>query len=949
MKMRGSVCGVRMTLALMAACVGFAAEAAEIRGVVQHSETGDGLEGIEVLLLDAETSGRDWLETAPREETDADGAFVFPDLEPGNYSVVPETPPGYVRSKDDGPMWAELASGGSFQGTIVLEPAGFVAGRVADEEGVPQPDAAVSLLFEEYRFAYRVVKTDVEGFFRTENVPYEEPFHIQARTAAAISAPEGPFELEYEDDAPGAEDDGKDLGVFVVRPGAKVSGTLVDHAGEPLPDAPVRSRAEESLPMRVTSAISDEDGAFTLEGVGPGQIQIHTPIHAIPMELEREEEVSGVIIAGEPEDLGPLEEDGMFRYQPIGREAVLASFRDYAGLAPFSRVRPGVDEYRELGAEILEGVVLDQVRMPVEDARVAIKDTPLWTETDEDGRFALASLPEDPVTVIASHRRYPEKERPGVEPGTTDLEIVLPAAQHIEGRIVDAETGEPIRNFEIAGLTLRDVHRISFPPEEAPSGEERMSMKDVPWENVFDPRGRFSVPALRDTRIPSHRMTLVARAPGYSLGGVDAYMDPDLPEHVDGYAPFRDEEPVTIELEPSHTLHLEVVDAAENPFPGVGFSIAPADWDALDDGVRYFLSAHIQQQAPTDPEGRAEVSRLPSFMTQLSLHTEDRQRRREHIEYGPDRTAHVRVQFTEGATVVGRVLGLGYETEDRTPPQHALVSSNGQYATVDDTGRFRLENLSPGRTRIRLDLSQTGFEPRTTQYVDLQAGEATEVVFDFRKEATATVKGVVTYEGEPFQDGIVTLLAGEDGSHREGYGLSQNYHRDDPSYQPGHFEFDGVPPGMVTLIVGTRPEDDIPTGWSPPFAVSPGETREIALELSDFWGHARVRLSTTGSRRDFTQWTVFFEGPGPAAPADEAAAQVLLEEEALFIHRGATPFRGFHPGNYTVWIAMKGEPGHSAPRTLAEGELVTKQFTVPDDEDEVELEIDVSDAVSRLR
>lgn len=50
-----------------------------------------------------------------------------------------------------------------------------------------------------------------------------------------------------------------------------------------------------------------------------------------------------------------------------------------------------MDEYLTLGEEIVEGVVLNPIRMPVEGAQVSVENTPLWTETDEDGRYAPCS------------------------------------------------------------------------------------------------------------------------------------------------------------------------------------------------------------------------------------------------------------------------------------------------------------------------------------------------------------------------------------------------------------------------------------------------------------------------------------------------------------------------------------------------------------------------------
>ena len=137
--------------ALLLASLG--AGAGEITGRVECSETGEGIEGMTVLLFDVHVQSQrrepseppDASETA---ETDAEGAFAFEGLSSGRYSVIAEPRADYVRSAEDWHIEAELETGETEEGTLVFQPAGSVTGRVLNEDAEPQADAAVSLVFD---------------------------------------------------------------------------------------------------------------------------------------------------------------------------------------------------------------------------------------------------------------------------------------------------------------------------------------------------------------------------------------------------------------------------------------------------------------------------------------------------------------------------------------------------------------------------------------------------------------------------------------------------------------------------------------------------------------------------------------------------------------------------------------------------------------------------------
>lgn len=132
--------------ALLLASLG--AGAGEITGRVECSETGEGIEGMTVLLFDVEAQSPEPSDASETAETDAEGAFAFEGLSSGRYSVIAEPRADYVRSTEDWYIAAALEAGETVEGTLVFQSAGSVTGRVMNEDAEPQADAAVSLVFD---------------------------------------------------------------------------------------------------------------------------------------------------------------------------------------------------------------------------------------------------------------------------------------------------------------------------------------------------------------------------------------------------------------------------------------------------------------------------------------------------------------------------------------------------------------------------------------------------------------------------------------------------------------------------------------------------------------------------------------------------------------------------------------------------------------------------------
>ncbi len=148
--------------------------------------------------------------------TDAAGAFVLTDLEPGKYVLDVERR-GYISRQYNRTGWGSatfpLAQGQALSGVVVkLVPQGVISGKVIDEDGDPFSQCIVQLLSQEYvrgKRRYQVVEeaqVNDLGEFRVANLApgkyivgvavRNRPFG-QVRTAGAKDAPEEGYTVTY--------------------------------------------------------------------------------------------------------------------------------------------------------------------------------------------------------------------------------------------------------------------------------------------------------------------------------------------------------------------------------------------------------------------------------------------------------------------------------------------------------------------------------------------------------------------------------------------------------------------------------------------------------------------------------------------------------------------------------------------------------------------------------
>jgi len=284
----------------------------QIRGRVFAVETGSPIRRAQVRV-----SGPDIMPKAAL--TDGEGRFEFRDLPAGRFTLQ-ATKSGYVsvqfgqtRPYESGrPI--ELADKQVLENSDIAMPRGSViAGRIVDEFGEPMPDVSVTALRQSWSNGRRrlmpaggrIAQTNDLGQFRIYGLPPGDYYvsatmrggpveffamEMMAATRSFGPAPSGStpssgYAPTYYPGTPsageaqkitliaGQEHSSADFALMPVRL-AKITGIVVGSDGRPLAGAMInvvpRDRNEVRLLAGHTSARTNADGAFTLNGVAPG-------------------------------------------------------------------------------------------------------------------------------------------------------------------------------------------------------------------------------------------------------------------------------------------------------------------------------------------------------------------------------------------------------------------------------------------------------------------------------------------------------------------------------------------------------------------------------------------------------------------------------------------------------------------------------------------------------
>jgi sugar lactone lactonase YvrE/peroxiredoxin/uncharacterized GH25 family protein len=324
-----------------------------------------------------------------------------------NYFNIEVTKEGFVPI---GLMWRSSEAPIPAGYTLALEAGTSIGGVIQDEKGKPIEGASVYLLVpgkdEVERIAIRdyEVKTDAAGRWRCDVVPAKfDEIWIRLAHPDFISdkmygtTPRPPIERL------------RDMtGVMIMKKGITIAGRVVDANGEPIKGAAVTlgsSRCSSGNP-RTNTVI---DGGFEFRNIQPG-VEVFT-----------------------------VQKSG---YAP-----------DLKEITVYKEMKP-IDFRLELGHTI-KGRIVDTNGNPISGAFVAA-DT--WrghrsidwrVNTDANGRFYWKDAPNDEVLFDMGRDGYMYVRGYAMIPADSGYVIKMSPELKISGKVVDANTGEPIKQFKI--------------------------------------------------------------------------------------------------------------------------------------------------------------------------------------------------------------------------------------------------------------------------------------------------------------------------------------------------------------------------------------------------------------------------------------------------------------------------------------------------------------------
>lgn len=519
---------------------------AVLRGRVVAQETGEPVGGAWVLYRGGarRATGNPWMQMMqgdPKVLTGADGTFEISGVEGATFTL-------YARRKDyadSEKVKVPCESGEVKEGIQLALPVGVtLAGRVvAKGTGEPVAGALVFVPRDNNPFATFSPQDFAGGGGRTA-----PPNSISAQTGD-----DGTFQLTglsagrvtlharaqaHCDGQSGADVPGPELVVELGR-GGTVRGRATDEQGRPRSGMRVMLQ-RGMLPTGMVS--TDGSGEFVIEHVTPGSYNC-------------------MLMGGE--SLMPEMKSATVRE---GEETVV----DFTKEAPTgARVSGRVTQ----GGEPLAGATVVLTGGGQFQAEV----------TGDDGAYAFEGVKPGEYTVMVQRGMMGggSDSRKLTVADETDLPNVDIAVSvlKVEGRVVDAETGEPVRTAHVVLVASNSGGATSLD----------QVMSEQKGQSFTDGEGRFAMEG-----VPVGSFTLRVSASGYPL------------THVEGVAAGG--APLTVRLSAGTTIRIRLVDADGQP-------VAQGNVFAEDPSGRETIGFDMNMRGITDADGVAEMQLRPGTYT----------------------------------------------------------------------------------------------------------------------------------------------------------------------------------------------------------------------------------------------------------------------------------------------------------------------------------------------
>ena len=440
------------------------------------------------------------------------------------------------------------------------------SGRVVDEEGKPVAGAELKMYYPKHNMIADAgtAITAADGRFSRLIPADAERIDLRLSHPECIS-----YQFERNRPAPPVHSLRDGSALLVMKRGLSIRGVVSGPDGKPVENALVLAAnsysttpGPENEPIEdFTSPRTAKDGSFRVGGLPPGWLDVMVSADGLAPKIERVE-----VKPGAP----PVE---------IKLEAGMA----YAGR------------------------VLDPDDKPVEGANVSVSDwrhggrersgANRWTKTDADGRFTLSGLPNEGSMRLGYGKRdrYLSMSTEWSAAGPAPEVLRIYPKPVVRGRVVDAETGEPVKNFRAVAYWQKDPSPLTF-DRPVPGNED----------------GNF---ALTIERVI---LSNPANTPFYAEIQAKGYVSQLTPPVFAGKA----YDPPVIKLEKGDPTTGVVADADGTPLAGALVAlIKPGNVAYSVEGFKFApFQDEPQPQAKTDVNGKFELPPVEGEGRLLVLH-----------------------------------------------------------------------------------------------------------------------------------------------------------------------------------------------------------------------------------------------------------------------------------------------------------------------------------------
>ena len=761
--------------------------------------------------------------------------------------------------------FALAADGRDTMVTLEAEPGAFVFGRCVLPDGlvergldpaavaesieleitVTASDAGLVGLFE--RADRRALVLDDELAFAGRAVPLRARLGI----AAQVDGIENWVDIKHE-----VGEARRDEIVIPFRLGAIVEGRVTGDEGTPLEGARVSCESKGLRMFYANDGVeSDAEGRYRLKGVPAGRVTVNARLHGW-----RDAE-------GQPLEL----HDGA-----VVRDVdlVLPAGASIGGRTTFADGTPA------------------RATVRASSAQDRWSTTTVETEADEDGRFELQGLGEEPVFVRASVsvELPPAEEDPeralwrlesraawalSVAPGTDDLRLVLEDPVSFRARVVD-DTGAPVTHFAVTAQPelggLEDIGELGVVA--ALTSESGRFAMEVPRPGTW---------------------SVVVRTDGYAPSAATPIEVPSTEE-------------IELVLARASALTGTVLDPAGLPVAGADVRAGRSAGSPMEGGG--------SESAESDAEGRFSIEiEQHGALEVLASHEDwaDSEARIVSVEPGrpsEELVLHLRV----GARITGEVFD---EHGERAGGRDVTAGSGrdafgggGKRDVSDADGRFVLEHVTPGKVTVSAMPSQQElldtmaeaedetamiglFGKIVTTTIEVQDGEEVHVVLGARPKAPVRVHGTVTDARRGLGDAMVLVIA-EGGAMMQGMKVAQ-------TDENGRYEVVVDRPGDYAFGIG-RQGDEPQASF--PVTVPEGEEFELDLALPGGRIAGRV-VGPEGAAAALVQVRLQREGGA-------LGLEALVGDGKATDAEGRFSFDHVFPGTYLVRAGASAPPARYA-------------------------------------